>query len=346
MPSHDDRVTVLMSVRNGERFVARAVRSVLRQTLRDFEFIVIDDGSTDTTGEVLAGFDDRRMRVIRQEDAQGLASSLRRGVLEARGRYVARLDADDVAAPDRLSRQMAELRANPSLGLLGTAALTIDETDRLDQLLEMPRGPLCVRWSALFGAPFVHPSVVFDRVLFERHALTYDPAFLESEDYDLWTRALEFTDGDNLRRPLVLYRVHGAQASQRRRDLQVRFQEEVALRTMRLTLPSHEADDAELNAAWEFVVRGDRAGVEPYFRLLDAFTSHFRSRPGLSAVRSSAARMAARRLAGDRRLLRQQLPTLLRLDPMFGADALVLRARRYGAAALARRRSRSAIAET
>ena len=334
-----------MSVRNGERFVARAVRSVLQQTLRELEFIVIDDGSTDSTGDILAGFADRRLRVIRQEDARGLASSLQRGVLEARGRYVARLDADDVAAPDRLSRQVAVLRANPSLGVLGTSALTIDENDRFGRLLEMPRGPLSVRWSALFGAPFVHPSVVFDRALFERHALTYDPAFLESEDYDLWTRALEFAGGDNLRRPLVLYRVHGAQASQRRRDLQVRFQESVALRTMRLTLPAHEADDAELGAAWRFVMHGDGAGVEPYFRLVDAFTSQFRSRFGLSAVRSSAARTAARRLAGDRRLLMQQLPRILHLDPMLGADALGARARRSCVAALARRRSRSAIAE-
>src|SRR5438128_1738567 len=148
MPSHDDRVTVLMSVRNGERFVARAVRSILRQTLRDFEFIVIDDGSTDGTSDILARFDDRRMRIIRHEDARGLAFSLQRGVLEARGRYVARLDADDVAAPDRLVRQVAVLSASPSLGMLGTSALTIDEQDRFGPLLEMPRGPLSVRWNA------------------------------------------------------------------------------------------------------------------------------------------------------------------------------------------------------
>jgi glycosyltransferase involved in cell wall biosynthesis len=344
MASREESVTVLMSVRNGERFVAQAVRSVLRQTLREFELIVIDDGSTDTTGDILAGFDDRRMRIIRHEEARGLASSLQRGVLEARGRYVARLDADDMATPDRLSRQVAALRANPSLGLLGASALTIDEVDRFGQLLDMPRGPLCVRWSALFGAPFVHPSVVFDRALFERHGLTYDPAFLESEDYDLWTRALEVTDGDNLRRPLLFYRVHGAQASQRRRDLQLRFQEQVALRAMRLTLPSHEADDAELDAAWRFVVQGDLAGVEPYFRLVDAFASHFRSKSGLKAVRSSAARLAARQLAGDRRLLMKHVPTLLRLDPMFGAEALAARARRYGVTTVATRsRKRSTL---
>jgi hypothetical protein len=265
-------------------------------------------------------------------------------MLEARGRYVARLDADDVAAPDRLSRQVAVLRANPSLGILGTAGLTIDENDRFGQLLEMPCGPLSVRWNALFGAPFLHPSVIFDRALFEQHALTYDPAFLESEDYDLWARALEFTVGDNLHRPLVLYRVHGAQASQRRRVLQLRFQQEVGLRTIRRALPSHDADDAELEAAWRFVARGDRAGVEPFFRLLDAFTSQFRSSSGLSAVRASAARVAARQLAGDRRLLTQQLPTILRLDPMIGVEALGARVRRYGVAALARRRSRSVIA--
>jgi glycosyltransferase involved in cell wall biosynthesis len=341
MARHDDCITVLMSVRNGERFVARAVRSVLRQTLRSLELVVIDDGSTDSTGDILASFDDRRIRVIRHEEPQGLATSLRRGLGEARGRYLARIDADDVAAPDRLARQVAVLRADPSTGVLGTSALTIDEDDRPGRLLEMPRGPLSVQWSALFGAPFVHPSVVFDRALFDRHGLTYDPAFLESEDYDLWSRALELTGGDNLLRPLMLYRVHGMQASQRRRDVQLEFQERVAVRTMRQTLPSHDADEGELAAAWRFVVRRDRSGAEAYFRLVAAFVSRFRSGPGLAAVRSTAARTAARRLAGDGRLLRRELPTLLRLDPMLGADALALRARRASVAAAARRRARS-----
>ena len=112
----------------------------------------------------------------------------------------------------------------------------------------MPAGPEAVRWAALFSAPFFHPSVLLDRDVLERHALRYDTRFLESEDYDLWTRLLRVADGDNLQEPLLLYRRHAGQASERRGDLQRSFQREVALRGIRDTAPDLTEERADL--AW------------------------------------------------------------------------------------------------
>lgn len=99
-------VTVLLAVSNGERYLEMALESVLRQTMSDLELVVVDDGSTDATPAILEGIRDSRLRVLRSAERQGLASALNRGLDEARGRYVARLDADDVAFPHRLERQL------------------------------------------------------------------------------------------------------------------------------------------------------------------------------------------------------------------------------------------------
>src|SRR4029079_14592686 len=116
----------------------------------------------------------------------------------AKGRDVARLDSDGGALPERLARQLARISAPPPVGAVGSAVLDLDETDRLGALHRNPVGPLGVRWLALFGAPFFHPTGLLDRTLLDEHGLRYDPEFEESEDYDLWTRLLRFAEGANL----------------------------------------------------------------------------------------------------------------------------------------------------
>src|SRR5919204_4387169 len=219
-------VSVLMSVRNGARFLQEAVDSLLAQTLRDLELVLVDDASTDPVEE----FSDTRVTVLRNDTRLGLAASLNRALEHATGRYVARLDADDVALPDRLQRQVERLRGNARTAVVGSAVVDLDEHGVRGRTHVMPRGATALRWHALFSSPFFHPTVLVDRDVLERHGLRYDPEFLESEDYDLWTRLFEFADGANLREPLVLKRVHPGQASLRRRDVQESFQRRVAVR--------------------------------------------------------------------------------------------------------------------
>lgn len=284
-------ISVLLAAHDEARYVRSAVDSILGQTLEDLEVVVVDDASTDATSNVVSAARDDRIVVVRNAEQLGLAASLNRGLDVATGRYVARLDADDVALPRRLELQVARLRSRAEIAIVGSDVADLDEAGCAGAVHEMPRGRVAVRWHALFGAPFFHPSVVVDRETLDRYGLRYDPAYLESEDYDLWTRLLEFADGDNVPEPLVLKRAHPAQASERRRDLQAAFQRQVALREIARAAPDLSAEEAEL--AWELGSgrMPSRAGTDAYVRLLDAFEAAH----GVDSwVRDEAARALAR----------------------------------------------------
>src|SRR5262245_30127773 len=246
-------VSALLAVHDDKRFLREAVESVLGQTLADLELILVDDGSA----EPVDNFGDARVTVLRNDTQLGLAASLNRGLDAASGKYVARLDADDVALPQRLERQVKRLRG--SAAVVGSAIVDVDEQGARGRTHVMPEGPVELRWHALFSSPFFHPSVLVDREVLDAHELRYDPEFLESEDYDLWTRLFVYADGINLPEPLVLKRSHPGQASQRRRDVQESFQRRVSLREIARVAPGVEAE-----AAW----RGSRREL---VKLLRAF---------------------------------------------------------------------------
>ena len=281
-------VTVLLATHDGARYLGAAVDSVLNQTARDLELLVVDDASTDETPDLLAAIADPRLRVLRNDVQRGLAASLNRGLDEAQGRFVARLDADDVALPTRLERQLERIEAT-GVAALGTAIRDIDADGKPGRLHQMPVGRRAVRWHALFSSPFFHPTVLVDRELLERHGLRYDVSFRESEDYDLWTRLLATgAEGGNVPEPLVLKRVHRDQASLRRGQLQRSFQRRVALREIaRIS----RAVDGEL--AWSFGINASRRidAARAYRDLLRAFERVYGRD---EEVRTAAARRLAR----------------------------------------------------
>ena len=307
--SGEPLVSVLLAAHDAEATLELAVRSVLDQTLRDLELIVVDDHSEDGTAALLSRIDDPRLVVIRHDENRGLAASLNTGLGRARGRYLARLDADDVALSDRLERQVAALVARPGLALVGSAVLEIDERGVPGARHAAPRGRAAVRWHALFGAPFFHPTVLVDREVLVRHDLRYDTSFEESEDYDLWTRLLRVAEGDNLGDVLTLRRVHRGQASKRRGGLQRRLQLEVARAAIAEVAPDLSPDEAEL--AWRVgcgdvvVARSDEAAAA-FLRLVDAFVPAHGRR-----ARRAVAPVAARRLARV-----GAAGAALRLDPL------------------------------
>jgi glycosyltransferase involved in cell wall biosynthesis len=281
-------VSVLLAVHNGVPYVETAVASVLRQTLPDLELVVVDDASGDDTPKLLARVEDRRVRVMRNDRQVGLAASLNRALRHARGRYVARLDADDVAFPDWLERLSSRLGSERRLSVAGSAMLDIDRHGRPAQLHVMPATPIAVRWHALFSAPFFHSTVVVERDVLERNDLAYDTRYPESEDYDLWTRLLEVAEGANVDEALVLHRRHSSQASVRRRGLQRSHQREIALRQIRALAPNVDAELAWSLAMHEDASKGARAA---YRQVLEAFERRYGSD---RAVRSAAARTLAR----------------------------------------------------
>ena len=198
-------VSVLMGVHNGANWIGRAVESVLGQTLADLELIVVDDGSTDETPTLLAAMRDSRLTVERQSRA-GLSRALNRALARARAPLIARLDADDMALPDRLARQRAFLESHPAVGLLGTAARVVDESDREVGVIRPPEDDDAIRRALIRRNPFVHSSVMLRRALVEKSG-GYDVSFAVAQDYDLWLRMSRITRMANLAEPLVVRRL-------------------------------------------------------------------------------------------------------------------------------------------
>ncbi len=200
------RVTVLMPAWNAAGYLVEALESVWRQAFSDFELLAVDDGSTDRTPEILAACRDPRLRVLRNDTRCKLAGALNRGLDEARGEFIARMDADDFMRPDRLVRQTAFLDAHPEIGVCGGWVRTFGGGAR--KTLKFPADTEQAKAFALFYTPFAHPTTMFRREWFLREGLRYDGSYYPTEDYELWSRAIWKFTCANLSRVLVDYRVH------------------------------------------------------------------------------------------------------------------------------------------
>jgi glycosyltransferase involved in cell wall biosynthesis len=198
-------VSVLMGVWNGAPQVGQAVESVLSQAAGDQELIVIDDGSSDATPALLGSFRDPRLRVTRRARG-GLTSALKVALGLARAPLVARLDADDLALPERLERQLEFLERHPDIGLLGTAARETDAAGREVSIVRPPTGDAEIRRALIRRNPFVHSSIVMRRASVEQ-AGGYDESFPVAQDYDLWMRMSRVTRMANLPDLLVIRRL-------------------------------------------------------------------------------------------------------------------------------------------
>lgn len=204
------RVTVLMAVHNGARHLREAIDSILVQTFRDFEFLIVDDGSTDESPSILASYVDPRIVIIRNATNVGLTKSLNIGLNAARGELVARQDADDVSYPERLAKQVAFLDAHPEIAVVGAQARIIDADGH--ELPTDERKPLAaeaIRFALLFSNPIVHTAATFRRKLVDG----YDERFVTSQDVELWSRVAEQHPLANLPERLVDLRVHAQSVS-------------------------------------------------------------------------------------------------------------------------------------
>ena len=207
-----------MPVYNAERYVREAIESILNQTFGEFEFIIVDDCSSDGSLGVIESYQDERIVLLRNEVNLGVARSLNRGLAAARGEYLARMDADDRCAPERLARQVEYLDAHPEVAVLGTWAVFIDAAGRqtgADQ--RSPQDPEEMRWAVLHcpGVP-IHPSVMM-RTSVLRGAGGYRP-FRYGEDYDLWLRLTDRACPLRvLPETLLEFRRHGSEETRRDR---------------------------------------------------------------------------------------------------------------------------------
>lgn len=200
-------VSVLMPVFNGEKYLAEAIESILNQTYSDFEFIIINDGSTDSTAEILERYRqrDRRIKIYNQSN-QGLVASLNRGINLAQGVYIARMDADDISLPVRLQLQVDYLKKYPDIGLAGTGCFIIDAQGKSLDTVSVTFEPHTLKTLINETNQFTHGSVVFRKSCTDQVG-PYRESFRYAQDYDLWLRIADRFGLGNIPEPLYKWRL-------------------------------------------------------------------------------------------------------------------------------------------
>jgi len=194
-----------MSVYNGERYLREAIRSVVDQTFSDFEFIIIDDGSIDSTWIILNGWRDPRVRCLRNERRMGLTRSLIRGLQHAQGDYIARIDADDIALPERLKKQCEFLDAHSQTALVGSWVNVIDDEGRSLEIWREPEESHVLRWKLLFKNAIAHSGAMFRKSVAQVVG-SYHEGLEFAQDYDLWSRISFAADINTIPEVLVQWR--------------------------------------------------------------------------------------------------------------------------------------------
>lgn len=201
------KISVVMPVYNAQAFLNEAIESILAQSFHDFEFIIVNDGSTDDTACILARYEksDVRIRVYHQEN-QGTFAARNHGCRLARGKYIATMDADDVSLPDRFEKQMEYIEQHPDIGILGTWIQNIDNNGSPRRTWCPPTNAKMLQWTLFFGVCVSAPTVLMRREVLEKVNF-YASGTTGIEDVDLWLRASSITKFGNVPEVLLHYRV-------------------------------------------------------------------------------------------------------------------------------------------
>lgn len=251
------KVTVLMPVYNGERHLAAAIESILGQTYKTFEFLIVDDGSTDQTLQIIQRYQksDSRIRILRNLRNRGLPYSLNRGIREAKGEYLARMDADDISLPSRLESQVKFMRTNPKIDLLGSSITLFGSWG--EKYVSYLREHEVIKASLLFGNPLAHSTMMMrrSRLLSERLFYNINFSRYPCEDYEFWSRCCWKLKLAGTSQSLVLYRDHPAKRS---RPSRVLFEgtnkvREKMLRKIGISFNASELSNHQRIASGDFV---------------------------------------------------------------------------------------------
>lgn len=321
------RVSVLMPVYNGATYLREALDSILRQTFRDFEFIIINDGSTDRSAEIVRSYDDPRLRYFENEQNIGLIRSLNRGLALARSPYIARMDADDISLPERLAKQVEFLDAHPEVGVLGCAVQVTDGCGNPSHVWRFPAEHGFLRWCLCFYNPIPHPTVMMRREVVDQVG-EYSSDMIHAEDYDLWRRLSWVTRLSNLQDVLLYLRKHEAGVTNRH----LAQQRKNSIRISQLMMSEVLGEDVPMNLVqclWsqEFETLNDvRQVAKLIYRLCQASVA--------DSALSTAEKRMIRRDAANRlfRLARPRirdmhmwevLGLVCRLDPLLAGRAVI-----------------------
>lgn len=240
-------ISVLMSVYNSQAFLREAVDSILAQTLPDFEFIIVDDGSTDDSAAILDSYTDARMVRLKNERNIGLTESLNRGLAVVRGTYLTRMDADDISVPDRFERQFVFLNAHPQVGMVGSNMTSIDAAGQPlyggRPEFETGASDGYMRWMLHWANPIPHVTIFMRADILKNHHLQYDPAYNTVEEFELWTRLIQHTKFARMADVLIQRRIVETSVTRSRRPEQIALHVKLVQRELKKLLgrdlPTH-----------------------------------------------------------------------------------------------------------
>lgn len=215
---NDSLISVIMGAYNSEEFISQAIESILNQKYRNFEFLIIEDNSIDSTLSIIEDYArrDKRIRVIRNQKNMGLGYSLNLGMREAKGDFIARMDADDISLSNRFDCQVSFLKKNPDVVCVGTSAKRFGDIHGLSRLFNVchvPESHDDIKAWLLLGTPMFHPSVMFNARLMREIGLNYNPDYRRAQDYELWSRLVFKGEMRNIDKPLHCYRYSKKMAS-------------------------------------------------------------------------------------------------------------------------------------
>ncbi len=205
-------VTVFMPVYNAATYLSPAINSILNQTFKDFELLIIDDGSTDNSNEIIRGYSDKRLRFIAHSKNVGIPRTRNEGLAEARGKFIVHMDADDISVPHRIERQVEFMEKYPQTGVSSSWYRLMDS----QETIFLPVSDNEIKVALLFDrCPITQGGSIFRRDLFEKHGLRYDEGYPQAEDYELWTRCALLFPMANIGEALISYRRHSEQETAR-----------------------------------------------------------------------------------------------------------------------------------
>lgn len=213
-------ITVLMPVYNAEAFLAEAIESILNQTFSDFEFIIINDGSTDSSEKIILSYNDPRIRYVKNEKNIRLIATLNKGIELAEGKYIVRMDADDVSMPERIAIQYKFMETHPDVGLCGTGFETFSEhlPSKVVQY-SLDHETICLKH--LYQIHLSHGTCIFRKEILDEYHLFFNPDFSHAEDYELWSRIAAVSKLANIQKILYRVRSHPDEVSVKHSETQM-----------------------------------------------------------------------------------------------------------------------------
>lgn len=268
-------VTVLMPVYNAAPYLNQAIDSILSQSFTDFEFLIINDGSTDQSDEIIRSYSDHRIRYEKNSQNIKLIATLNKGLELANGVFIARMDADDIAEPTRLETQIRFLKDHPEIGICGSWFRSFGQSE---SKVSYPVSDFEIRYTALYQCPFCHPTVVLRKELVTENDLRYSHDYPHAEDYEFWLRASRVSRMANIPHYLLRYRQHDQSVSKTESDTQIRLS--VDIRKQFFLEAGIEISDEDLELFRKLNYRYNSFGIDEVqkigyllIRLLETSTS-------------------------------------------------------------------------